>query len=75
MESINRDEWERMRLNTYILKKEGYLKKSTKLKDFMPLGFDEHWTGSTVADNKMVEAFKKWKKNYNNDNHNKGMDQ
>ena len=60
LEYINKDEWERMRLQTFILKQNGYLKKNCKIKDFIPFSW-EQFKGSTEVDPNMLKWWKKLK--------------
>ena len=60
---INRDEWERLRLQTYLLKQQGYVRKNLSEKEFMPFEY-EKFKGSTEADPKMIEWWNKVKDAY-----------
>ena len=66
IEYANKDEWERMRLQTFLLKQAGYLKKECKIKDYIPFSW-EKFKGSTEADNKLVEQYKKFKQKWKED--------
>ncbi len=61
IEYVDRNEWERMRLQTWLLKQNGYLKKSVKLKEYIPFSW-EQFKGSTEVDKNML----KWWKNLKN---------
>lgn len=62
---VNRDEWERLRLQTYLLKQNGYIKKNVDIKKFMPFEW-EQFKGSTKADPKMIEWWENMKKKKEN---------